>query len=326
MYTTCIFCSGRLGSNEQIAHFPVGRTLAFDAWKGRLWAVCGRCGRWNLAPLSERWEAVEEAERAFRDARTRVHHENIGLATLPNRARLVRVGEALPGELAAWRYGRELQTRRLRHWAEIAAGVAASVLVGVYIPFDGFTGQRVVYRAPNEQTGHGRDVRLKHLKHADIRVGAGNAARIHVPERGRLRVRPAFTIEGRAARDVLARVMLAINRAGASANSVQGAVQLLGQAPSAAEYLEQFAAGSAATQAGGIQLNTRIGGFCLERSVRSTFSGGARHLYPLETLALEMALHEEQERRALESELTLLQTAWREAEEIAAIADSLPES
>jgi hypothetical protein len=40
-------------------------------------------------------------------------------------------------------------------------------------------------------------------------------------------------------------------------------------------------------------------------------------------LALEMALHEEQERRALEGELWRLERAWEEAEEIAAISDGL---
>jgi hypothetical protein len=40
-------------------------------------------------------------------------------------------------------------------------------------------------------------------------------------------------------------------------------------------------------------------------------------------LALEMALHEEQERRALEGELWRLERAWEEAEEIAAISDDL---
>jgi hypothetical protein len=41
-----------------------------------------------------------------------------------------------------------------------------------------------------------------------------------------------------------------------------------------------------------------------------------------------MAAHEEQERRALEGELALLEAAWREAEEVAHIADDmfLPES
>ena len=45
---------------------------------------------------------------------------------------------------------------------------------------------------------------------------------------------------------------------------------------------------------------------------------------PLETrLAVEMAVNEENERRALEGELTLLELEWKEAEEIAGIADSL---
>jgi hypothetical protein len=41
-----------------------------------------------------------------------------------------------------------------------------------------------------------------------------------------------------------------------------------------------------------------------------------------------MALHEEAERRAMEGELAELERAWREAEEIAGIADNLfvPES
>ncbi|HEV2179618.1 MAG TPA: hypothetical protein VGR59_04835 [Gemmatimonadaceae bacterium] len=42
-----------------------------------------------------------------------------------------------------------------------------------------------------------------------------------------------------------------------------------------------------------------------------------------ERLALEMAVHEEEERRALEEEISVLESAWREAEEIAAIADDL---
>jgi hypothetical protein len=40
-------------------------------------------------------------------------------------------------------------------------------------------------------------------------------------------------------------------------------------------------------------------------------------------LAIEMAAHEESERRALEGELAELERAWQDAEEIAAISDSL---
>lgn len=42
-----------------------------------------------------------------------------------------------------------------------------------------------------------------------------------------------------------------------------------------------------------------------------------------EWLALEMALHEESERVALRGDLAALEAAWREAEELAAIADGL---
>ena len=40
-------------------------------------------------------------------------------------------------------------------------------------------------------------------------------------------------------------------------------------------------------------------------------------------LALEMSLHEAAERRALEGELAMLEAAWKEADEIAGIADNL---
>ena len=43
----------------------------------------------------------------------------------------------------------------------------------------------------------------------------------------------------------------------------------------------------------------------------------------VDRIALEMAAHEEAERRALEGELEALADAWREADEIATIADAL---
>jgi hypothetical protein len=51
--------------------------------------------------------------------------------------------------------------------------------------------------------------------------------------------------------------------------------------------------------------------------------GTLRSLAVADRLALEMATHEETERQALEGELNALEAAWREAEEIASIADSL---
>ena len=105
MYSTCLFCHDSLGRNDAIEHFPVGRRLAFDGAKGRLWVVCRKCERWNLTPLEERWEAIEECERAFRDTKLRVSTDHIGLARLKEGLELVRIGEPQRPEMAAWRYG-----------------------------------------------------------------------------------------------------------------------------------------------------------------------------------------------------------------------------
>jgi hypothetical protein len=87
----------------------VGRRLAYDAAKGRLWVVCTACGRWNLTPLEQRWEAIEDAERLFRKARLRAATDNVGLARVADGADLVRVGRPAAPELATWRYCRHLR-------------------------------------------------------------------------------------------------------------------------------------------------------------------------------------------------------------------------
>lgn len=125
MYSTCLFCHGDLGANEVIEHFPVGRRLAFDASKGRLWVVCRKCERWNLTPLEERWEAIEECERGFSETRLRISTDNIGLARLREGLELVRIGGALRPEVAAWRYGDQFGRRRTRHMMLTGAAFAA---------------------------------------------------------------------------------------------------------------------------------------------------------------------------------------------------------
>jgi hypothetical protein len=73
MYSTCLFCNSDLGANQAVEHFPVGRRLAFDASKGRLWAVClswyhrGDGARLTLVPkelrLAMEMASHEDAER-----------------------------------------------------------------------------------------------------------------------------------------------------------------------------------------------------------------------------------------------------------------------
>jgi hypothetical protein len=84
--------------------------------------VCANCRRWNLSPLEERWDAIDECERLYRSTRARVSTENIGFARLAGDLDLIRIGKPLRPEFAAWRYGAQLKWRHRK--AEIAAGVA----------------------------------------------------------------------------------------------------------------------------------------------------------------------------------------------------------
>src|SRR3954462_9918218 len=137
MYTTCLFCNGDLGRNEVIETFPVGRRLAFDAARGRLWVVCRRCERWNLTPVEERWEAIEECERLFRDTRLRVSTDNIGLARIREGLELVRIGAPQRPEMAAWRYGDQFGRRRRKHLLYTGGGLT---LVGGLVVLGPLTG------------------------------------------------------------------------------------------------------------------------------------------------------------------------------------------
>ena len=123
-----MFCKRPLGSNDVIETFPVGRRLAFDAAKGRLWVVCRKCRRWNLTPLDERWEAVETCERLFRATPLRASTDQIGLARHREGLELVRIGKPPRPEFAAWRYG-DLFRRRLGQYAALTPLSAGASLL-----------------------------------------------------------------------------------------------------------------------------------------------------------------------------------------------------
>ncbi|HSJ25671.1 MAG TPA: hypothetical protein VK929_13435 [Longimicrobiales bacterium] len=373
MYSTCLFCAASLGTNEAIEAFPVGRGVAFDAWHGRLWAVCRRCGRWNLAPLEERWEVVEAAERMFTDARTRVHSENIGLCRLPDGTRLVRVGKALPNELAAWRYGRQLVSRRRRNLVVTTAGAAGALgAAGIYVglPFilgagtpllmfnaafqiytvytSGIQQRRVVMRVPPEQSPTGGElvIRRQHLHESVLAPSEGGGLAVRLPSTHLLHPwkQPAagwspagsepFEVTGQAAQRLLARVMTDYNASGARHDDVERALATIVEAGGPDAFVRKAATSGAALtkskrrQQTGPTLRQVLGTFRGEvipvRKYRDVSGDDRPRLGNVEALALEMALNEEAERRALEGELAALEAAWREAEEIARIADALP--
>ena len=333
MYSTCIFCHSGLGANEAIEHFPVGRRLAFDAAKGRLWVVCRACERWNLSPLEERWEAIEECERLFRDTRLRVSTDNIGLARLKEGTTLVRVGDPQRPEMAAWRYGDQFHRRRRRHYVLAAGGVVALAGVaigGVMAGVISVTGLNTVYQL-SKLSKHRTLVRLP-VNGTVLRVSqamidgvimipdskGGVEMKIrHKPISSGAWIRnpiPSVVLSGddamRAARHLLPRV----NRAGGTAEDVSGAVRVLETTPGADALFGRYA-----KIAGADRINPFADSAGIDRSAPRTLAS----LRAPVRLALEMSLHEDDERRALEGELFLLEDRWREAEEVAAISDDM---
>jgi hypothetical protein len=313
MYSTCIFCHTALEGNDTIEHFPVGRRLAFDPERGRLWVVCRRCRQWNLTPTEERWEAIEECERFYRDTRLRVSTDQIGLARLASGLELVRIGRPERPEFAAWRYGDQLGRRRRTALIRVGIGlgalgaiVAGGAVAGVGIGgFGWLIGQmgerivkgspeRVVARLPVPQVGE-LTIKGKHLNRLQLVTEGDDRWKLGLPYRKQI-----VTLEGDPAIQAMGKLLPQLNRFGGSRERVTEAVSLIERVPDPSRFFDT-AARMAMSRA-----KSKIS--ALPESVR---------------LALEMAAHEDSERRALEGELALLEQAWKEAEEVAAIADNM---
>jgi hypothetical protein len=312
MYSTCIFCHAALEANDTIEHFPVGRRLAFDPERGRLWVICRRCRQWNLTPTEERWEALEECERFYRDTRLRVSTDQIGLARLASGVELVRIGRPERPEFAAWRYGDQLGRRRRSAFLKVGVGLGAlgAVVVGGAVAGIGIgsfgwiigqAGERIVGGSPNrivarvDVPGAGEvTVRRKHVAHVQL-LGTDGAWHIGLPHQKQI-----VMLRGDDAMRAMGKLLPEANRFGGSRERVAEAVSVLERVPDPAEFFD-VAARMAATR----------------------FKPQLGTLPEVTRLALEMAAHEDMERRALEGELALLEQAWKEAEEVAAIADNM---
>src|SRR5947208_15228700 len=79
MYTTCAFCNAKLDGDGGPSGLGVGRRIAFDALRGRLWVICPKCARWNLTPLDDRLERIETGARAAREAKLLAATEQLAL-------------------------------------------------------------------------------------------------------------------------------------------------------------------------------------------------------------------------------------------------------
>jgi hypothetical protein len=281
--------------------------------------------------MDERWEAIEECERQFRETRLRVATENIGLAKLREGLELVRIGEPLRPEFAAWRYGDQFGRRRRHQMLLVGAGVAglgalvaggAAAGVGV-ASFGGLITQAIqliAHGRPNAivariPVGDGRVVPVRRRHIVETTLGASeDGERLALDLRfvnGRTR------LDGRAAEHAAALLMPAVNRFGGNRQTVSTAVDEIQREGGSEGFLVRLAAVGRVTTRPPDRLPRRWGWNA------KLPKAGLFGLKEPQRLALEMALHEEVERRAMAGELAELELAWRQAEEIAHIADNL---
>jgi hypothetical protein len=297
---------------------------------------------------------LEECEQAYRAATRRVSTDNIALARLKDGTDLVRIGQPLLPEFAAWRYThtflRRARWATVRRFAPIIAtnavltatvsaafGPSAIGLMllpaanaGSLVAFAGFMRWRM--RQPtallftHDGALHGvtpRVVGATHITYdADQGLGLRLQAQIVRPARAvarsvGIRVQAdaqhlprEVLLTGAPAHALLPRLLPALNQFDATGLLIDEAIARVERHRAAPDVDDPVVA----------LLAPRIAGYR-----RSLFGTGESIglLSPVSRLAAEMALHEDDERRALAGELGALYARWEEAERTAAIADRL---
>ncbi len=322
MYTRCLVCATPFEANEALEHLPMGRRLAFDPGRGRLWVICRTCKRWSLTPIEDRWEALEELEKLTTDrARLLSSTDNISLLRA-ERLEIVRVGKANLSEEAWWRYGRELASRRASYKKLSLAGTLAAGAVAAGGWATGgmtFLGMWFIMgHAPDSLTDAARWMRFggaawrgrkacegcghtfKSLTYRD-RGGLGlfpgeQPGQVDLvyrcPKCGRYRD-GGIRLTGEAADRTLRRVLAYHHFAGASERRVKSAALLIQEAGSPKDLARIV-----------VKDGRRLGD--LQRT-------GA--------IALEIAANESAEEHLLKLELAELEAHWKREEELAGIVD-----
>jgi hypothetical protein len=317
--------------------------------------VCSNCKQWNLAPIEERWEAIEACERAYRRATQRVSSDNIALARVKEGTDLVRIGQPLLSEFAAWRYGGEYIARhqRMKRWLKAPevlgwAGMATmgSALMGGSVPtvassaFATLTALQIGVQAVQgsrniipravvlstngkhwvQSVNDALRSRVRRAADGEWTLGVF-ARRVRVLPRALTRGRNAFIWLGSdveehrfaasRAVDVLPRLLAAAHRYGADRDVLDASIDTLTTRVHHADRPSQEIMGDL------------LGMPELGDGRYGEYAGGRplAIVPPAHRFAVEMALHEEDERRLLAGELASLYARWEEAERIARIAD-----
>src|SRR3990170_3176152 len=307
MFKTCAFCNASLDGDGGPSGLGVGRRLAFDEWKGRLWVICSRCSRWNLTPLDDRLEKIDAVARAARAGRVAAATDQVALIRW-QRYDLVRVGKPMRVELATWRYGERLRARQRDRMlvvvplsiAAVGLGVAANVAAGgglgvfvwnmhriadrLYVALVG--NRRVAVSEPPicDRCGSLMHLRSRHVQHARVvpDAHADIAVVLSCPQCRR----EGAQLIGPDAVQVLRQGLTYLNVSRSGRRRAEDAARVVEEVGGPDRLLRDLAR--------------------RELTLRS--------LPPERRLALEMAVDERAEVEELERQ-------WREAEEIAEIAD-----
>ena len=318
LFTRCLFCLHPFPENEVFGRVPPGRRLAFDPVRGRLWSICGNCGRWSLVPIEERADAIWHLERIVRDSADAVAHTDTISLHVWDELRIVRVGRATLAEQAWWRYGRTLR-RRQREFERLGARVAA-VAYGA-VAYVGEAAGVLDLDITWDRTALADIQRWRHFGwaawHGRVRCPQCNSVLRTLrydmswwlyprfDDSGRLIVgvpcsrcdpwspHDVFDIEGQQAEHLLRRVLAYQHITGASERQVRAAAEEI----VAAGSVESFVRGAATGRA-------------------SLWRLGAQR-----ALALEIALGESAEHRQLAADLHALEQEWQQEETLARIID-----
>lgn len=310
MYTSCAFCSGPFGGDGATSGLGVGRRFAYDGWKSRAWVICLKCRRWNLTPFDTRLDTITALDRMAAPGRVVATSEQVALIRV-GPYDVVRVGKPPRVEMATWRYGERLKARQRERLkvvvpvslvvigATIAFNALAFGSMGAFIGqvpsiadsiYTGMVGNRKVNIEPPicAHCGKVLVLKAKHVERARLQATARSdlALLLDCPHCKH----EAALLEGTDAQLALRHGLTYVN--------LRKGKKIKKKAEEAAQRLDQVGGPDAF-----IYHKAR------EEALIKKLGGG-------DALALEMAVDEQAELRELERQ-------WREADEIAEIADGL---
>jgi hypothetical protein len=306
-----------------VEHFPLGRRVAYDPERARLWAICQACGGWTLAPVTQRWEVIEELERLVtshggRRPRLAGKTENIALFKAGS-ADIIRIGATSLLEEAAWRYGTpaegQVSVNRPNPFRPKRLSLGEWLLGSAYLLRSGLSGKKVRGRGlamrrwvrfgdvawRGERTCAACGWVIRQLSYFDCRImilkDSGEdgltPSLVRACPRCRDEADGGLHLEGTSAEFVLRRVLAYQQDGGTPPGHLSAAAHLIEQG----------------------------GGASALSSVLARYGRYLGELPTTSAVALRVLANDAYEQRLLGLEATALERRWRQEEELASIID-----